>query len=64
MVWKDKVLNFRVFGRGPVVVKRYMDGDPLIWEYVDGSITRMDRICTLPEGHRVPKPRGKRYSLF
>ncbi|MFC1579081.1 hypothetical protein ACFL3Y_01690 [Pseudomonadota bacterium] len=64
MVWKDKVLNFRVFGRGPVVVKRYMDGDQLIWEYVDGSITRMDRICTLPEGHRVPKPRGKRYSLF
>jgi len=64
MVWQDKVLNFRVFGWGPVIVKRYMDGDQLLWEYVDGSITRMDRICTLPDAHRVPKSRGKRYSLF
>ena len=64
MIWQEKVLNFHAFGWGPVVVKRYMDGDQLVWEYLDGSITRMDRICTLPEQHKVPKPRGKRYSLF
>ncbi len=64
MIWDEGVLNFHVFGWGPVVVKRYMDGEQLVWEYVDGSTTRMDRICTLPEAHKVPKPRGKRYSLF
>ena len=64
MVWEDEVLNFHVFGWGPVVVKRYMDGDQLMWEYADGSTTRMDRICALPEDHKVPGPRGRRYSLF
>jgi hypothetical protein len=64
MIWNDDVLDFHVFGWGPVVVRRYPDGDQLIWEYADGSVTRMDRICTLPEGHRVPEPRGPRYSLF
>ena len=58
------VLNFRVFGWGPVVVKRYMDGDNLIWEYADGSVTRMERLCELPEEHRVPAPRGGRYQLW
>jgi len=53
-----------VFGWGPVVVRRYLDGGQLIWEYVDGSITRMDRICALPADEKVPKPRGPRYSLF
>jgi hypothetical protein len=64
MIWEDEVLNFHAFGWGPVVVKRYMKGDQLVWEYADGSTTYMDRICALPEGHKVPKPRGKRYSLF
>jgi hypothetical protein len=64
MIWEGKVLNFNAFGWGPVVVKRYLDGDQLVWEYADGSTTRMDRICTLPEEHRVPTPRGKRFSLF
>ena len=64
MIWKNGVLDFHVFGWGPVVVKRYLDGDQLIWEYADGSITRMDRICSLPESERVSTPRGPRYSLF
>jgi hypothetical protein len=64
MIWNDGVLDFHVFGWGPVVVRRYLDGDQLIWEYADGSITRMDRICTLPADKKIPKPRGPRYSLF
>lgn len=57
MVWHEGVLDFRAFGWGPVVVRRYLDGDVLVWEYVDGSVTRMARICQLPEAHRVPPPR-------
>lgn len=64
MVWKDGVLDFHVFGWGPVVVKRYLEGDQLIWEYADGSITRMDRICTLPDEHRIPKRRGPVFRFF
>jgi len=63
MIWEQGVLNFHVFGWGPVVVKRYRDGEQLVWEYADGSTTRMDRICTLPEEHKVPAPRGRRYAL-
>ncbi|MYA16798.1 MAG: hypothetical protein F4Z28_08535, partial [Gammaproteobacteria bacterium] len=57
MVWKQGVLEFHAFGWGPVVVRRYRAGDQLVWEYADGSVTRMDRICTLPERERVPRPR-------
>ncbi len=64
MIWNEEVLDFHVFGWGPVVVRRYLDGDQLIWEYADGSVTRMDRICTLPADEKVPKPRGPRYALF
>ena len=64
MTWNDGVLDFRPFGLGPVVVRRYPDGDQLIWEYADGSATRMDRICTVPEAHRVPAPRGRRIAIF
>jgi hypothetical protein len=64
MIWNEGVLDFHVFGWGPVVVQRYLDGEQLVWEYADGSITRMDRICTLPENQKVPKARGPRYSLF
>jgi hypothetical protein len=64
MIWNEGVLDFHVFGWGPVVVRRYLDGDQLIWEYADGSVTRMDRICTLPEDQKVPKARGPRYSLL
>jgi len=64
MIWNDGVLDFHAFGWGPVVVRRYLDGDQLIWEYADGSITRMDRICRLPEDQKIPRPRGRRISLF
>lgn len=64
MIWNDGVLDFHVFGWGPVVVRRYLDGEQLIWEYADGSTTRMDRICTLPEKERIPASRGRRLQLF
>lgn len=64
MVWNDGVLDFHVFGWGPVVVRRYRDGEQLVWEYADGSTTRMDRICKLPDAHRIPTPRGRRIALF
>jgi len=64
MIWNEGVLDFHVFGWGPVVVKRYLEGEQLIWEYADGSTTRMDRLCTLPEDEKTPTPRGRRYSLF
>ena len=63
MIWNDGVLDFHVFGWGPVVVKRYLDGDQLIWEYADGSTTRMDRLCSLPEDQKKPTPRGRRLSF-
>ncbi len=62
--WKNGVLEFNVFGWGPVVVKRYLDGEQLVWEYADGSVTRMDRICTLPEDQKIPRKRGARYKIF
>ncbi|MEE2776637.1 MAG: hypothetical protein VYE73_07730 [Acidobacteriota bacterium] len=64
MYWNDGVLDFRVFGWGPVVVRRYPDGEHLVWEYVDGSVTRMERICRLPEAHKAPRPRGRRLTFF
>lgn len=64
MIWNDGVLDFHVFGWGPVVVQRYLEGDQLIWEYADGSITRMDRICTLPEDQKIPRKRGPRIAIF
>ena len=64
MVWNERVLDFHVFGFGPVVVRRYLDGEQLVWEYADGSVTRMERICELPETHRVPEPRGRRFEFF
>jgi len=64
MIWNDNVLDFHAFGWGPVVVNRYLDGEQLIWEYADGSTTRMDRLCVLPEDAKIPTPRGRRISLF
>ena len=64
MIWNQGVLDFHVFGWGPVAVRRYLDDEQLVWEYADGSTTRMDRICSLPEAHRVPEPRGRRYAFF
>lgn len=64
MVWNEGVLDFHVFGWGPVVVRRYLEREQLVWEYADGSTTRMDRICTLPADQRIPAPRGPRIRLF
>ena len=58
--WENSQLHFRALGFGPVVVKRYMEAGQLVWEYADGKITRMNRICQLPEAHKKPKPRGPR----
>jgi hypothetical protein len=63
MIWNEGILDFHVFGWGPRVVRRYMDGEQLIWEYADGSVTRMDRLCHLPEKHRVPAARGPQIPL-
>jgi len=63
-VWNNKQLDFRAFGWGPVVVKRYRDGEQLVWEYIDGSTTRLNRICQLPAEKKLPKPRGRRWQLF
>jgi len=64
MIWNNKVLDFHVFGWGPVVVRRYLEGEQLVWEYADGSTTHMNRICILPEDQRIPRLRGKRIKLF
>lgn len=64
MTWRDEKLDFNVFGWGPVVVRRYREGEQMVWEYADGSTTRMDRICKLPMEHKTPKPRGKRRKVF
>ncbi len=64
MTWEEGVLNFRALGWGPVVVRRYRDGEQLVWEYADGSVTRMNRICLLPEVHREPAQRGRRIALM
>lgn len=53
MQWDNGVLLFKAFG-GPVAVKRYREGEHLIWEYADGSINRMKRICQLPPEHKTP----------
>lgn len=58
MIWKDGVLNFHVFGWGPIVVRRYLDGDQLVWEYLDGTVTRMRRICSLPPDNKYPFSRS------
>ena len=64
VVWNDGVLDFHVFGWGPVVVRRYLRGDQLVWEYADGSVTIMDRICRLPADKKIPRKRGRRYKVF
>jgi len=64
MIWEEGILNFYVFGWGPRVVKRYRDGEQFVWEYLDGSVNRMERICQLPESHKIPRLRGKRMKIF
>jgi len=30
-------------------------GEQLVWEYPNGSVTRMNRICTLPPEKEIPE---------
>lgn len=62
--WNNGVAEFRVLGWVPVVVKRYMDDEQAVWEYADGSVTRMDRLCQLPDSHKQPTLRGPRLAFF
>ena len=64
MFWDDGILNFRVLGWGPIVVRRYRDGEQLIWEYADGSTTRMNRLCKLPADHKAPASRGPQIAIW
>ena len=64
MIWNSGVLDFHAFGWGPVVVRRYLEAEQMVWEYADGSVTRMDRLCQLPDAHKIPRPRGRRFSFF
>ncbi len=64
MIWEKGILNFYVFGWGPRVVQRYREADQLIWEYADGSVTRMERLCRLPDEHKTPRARGPRFKLW
>ncbi|MEJ6593292.1 MAG: hypothetical protein QNL99_15035 [SAR86 cluster bacterium] len=64
MTWNDGTLNFNLLGWGPIVVQRYLQGEQLVWEYADGSITRMDRLCQLPSASVTPQPRGRRFQFF
>lgn len=54
MIWSNGRLEFRAFGWGPVVVSRYLDADQLVWEYLNGSVTRMKRVCRLPARVKYP----------
>lgn len=63
-VWRQGALEFNAFKWGPVVVRRYLEDEQLIWEYADGSVTRMNRICRLPTEHKVPESRGRRFKFF
>ena len=63
MIWNEGVLDFHLYDWGPVVVRRYMEDEQLIWEYADGSRTRMERLCQLPDEHKKPSPRGPRIQI-
>ena len=49
MMWADEVLEFYVFGWCPRVMRCHREGHDLVWDYVNGSVTRMKKICILPK---------------
>ncbi|MFT4799006.1 MAG: hypothetical protein ACI9B8_002262 [Sulfitobacter sp.] len=55
MIWNEGVLDFHALGWGPVVVKRYREDEELVWEYLNGSVTRMQRLCQLPGEEKLPR---------
>jgi hypothetical protein len=63
VVWNNGVLEFRAFGWGPIVVKRYLRGEQLIWEYIDGATT-MQRLCQLPEIKKSPRQEAAATRFF
>ena len=36
----------------------------MVWEYVDGSVTRMEKICTLPEEKKSLSQEAAEYLYF
>ena len=64
MTWRKGVLEFNIFEWGPVLVRRYLDGDAVLWDLPDGSTTRMKRICELPEEEHVWITRGPKIKVF
>lgn len=64
MTWNNEVLDFHAFGWGPRVVRRFLEGEQLVWEYLDGSTTHMERLCSLPQEHKIPRQRGRRYPFL
>ena len=48
--WVDAVLDFHPFGLPYTIVKRWREGDELVWTYprFEAEI-RMKRICRIPE---------------
>lgn len=45
----DGALVLHPFGQSFITVTRTLEGDELVWEYPSIGITRMRRICTLPD---------------
>ena len=64
MMWCNGILEFNIFEWGPVLVRRYMDGDDVLWDLPDGSTTRMKRICQLPEEEHVWQTKGPKIKLL
>jgi hypothetical protein len=55
--YRDGVMEFHPFGLPNTVVRRWMDGEELVWTYprIEGEV-RMKRICELPPEHRERHP--------
>lgn len=45
----DGALVLHPFGQSFITVTRTLEGDELVWEYPSIGVTRMKRICTLPD---------------
>lgn len=51
--WREGVMQFRPFGVPKALVTRAFRGDELVWTYPGIGELAMERICWVPEGHRV-----------
>lgn len=50
MRWEEDGLKFRPYNLPIDMVTRSIEGNELVWKYANGDVTRMKRICKLPEG--------------